>query len=1815
MLAMNMALGSVSGMVLQVQAADVTNFRFLKYNKDNSNLTEVNTTAVAGTKLSILGKPPEGYQVNGFNVTKSPNENVTAQKLLDVPSGDQSASNGNRRWELNVDYRAGDVADSGRSPEYVMEAILNATDKIEGTGTLAGEGVYIGEKTPFFTLNKIITTVDPESGFGITSSGSFSFEAEYTAFADLSETEPKKCTYDITQNTWSVDKYKAVSGWFSSNFPTGSTGITMGTGTDTQNLEISLDRAGSTTDVVLSSKKFTVKIPPSFLNRFKIEAERAANKKLEGDPDFKPVDFTVKINIIVRFDCPTGNSMILTVLSPTEAVGRIADLLRDRAEFATDEVGQKIITLKNGDSISDPGIGVSQDFTVLKKIKQFCSTDYEIVWEWVPTGTENQRVANKDVIQFEGNTAQVLRQYENASGYIVARIYYTPSVNKDNKTNASADSFENTAPTAITDFIDKLTDNEKNTEIDPKTSDGFRAAICEGDSELENGVSKFQVVRATAVIPITVVGTGDKPSIDLTQSVKGEIDVKEEDGSITDRKDELTNLSDKTTAELAVLKFKQDGTWNMDVYDATASSEYYKKSPEYPYKYDGVIQFGTLGSRAERVVIEQIQKNAALEGNIKFSTGEIPEYTYGTPIKNPGTDKAANTQMKFTLQAAAPGTVWLRFHFFSDKGEIQESPQLEFTIKVNIIDTSPSPNPAITLTTKAGYMNGIEGTKTEESLKENFKNGLIDFGFDPNETNYGSPQDPIHIPYAVNQLTFHPLYEVETNQNPITLTAKRGSGIGSYSLNENGDWTDETDGKGLITNLIDKKNNIDTSKQPFNRFFLPNPIKEEEYVEDGKTFPIPKDNRVIEINIHTVAQDGTPRDYFIYIVRDEPSDDSALESLEVWSDNDKKRHTTYPLDPEFDPERSSEIKRDKDVVTSYEDVYTVHVPYRQETVWVHAMTRNHWASKIEILPLKENGDPEEENVKFFTRLRLNLTYQPEEGKLINLMDKDNIDKPKRVLVRAIPENTDENIPRKEYVLEIFRDPPDKNFNIKEPELGYWMKDEPNYRPSTEKKIAMTFFENDLYDDIETEMVPYSIGSLRAYITPDSYLAQGVYAWLSRTPDSERPADNTEGLQYLVHNDEEGEPRRLEFRFDQTHPYFVENGASSRMYLNVQVIPEDPDIKNPSIYHIPIDRQEPNRDTTADITLTNTLTNAQVTADEGFDYSDYKGVKDVYDVEIEYTPGDMQLLVQVIPTAETTTVAIGVDGKAPTPPRSDGMLVKLKENATTVITIVLTAEDGSSRTITINVKYLPPSKNCYLKDLKAGTLLFRPIPTPFDKKKLNYKIEIPKGMTTIPITAWLLDDGSKDDSSKATITINDKKVGNGEPYNFTPSEKTGKIKVVVTAQDGKTKRTYTISYKNWNMLKPNDEDMLKDLWVDYADMQPKFDSSITEYEVYLKPEAMDIKVYPKLRDSSCKIEVTAESKVLTEFEDYYSTSLMDDEMDIHVYVWSEQAIVNNMSSNATGGGAAGGGGSATVLPDKEENPPRTTAREYVLHLYRNDEEKIGNFKPLPAEDVDFVSSDPIVIDITQYPIISADVFKTLKEDYPDKSIIFKGNDYTLQIFGADIDGVIPNVESFDLRFSFRTPDEKKIRDAMDAAGNNSHIEPVYYYFNQHGALPAEMLLTVDLGRHYSNETLFWNYYNQERDRIDYYGYVHTNAKGTFSVPISHFSTYLSTDEKIRGAENKSDEYGNPIPFTEETENLNSANSANKDIPNTAAPISFTVPSLNQTSAAQQPVPYTSSSAGSVAARTTAPAIDMALPERKKLSPVRKKSTDMPTGILK
>lgn len=1760
-LSAEMALGSVSGMVLNVHAANIQfNFQNLAGSPGTS------TSIVAGSTIPIQGRIPSSYSMNfpPFNISRG-TDNATAKNFFDT-----KVITDKQAWNLQVDVTAGDETywgestpipsapvkeyDKGKRADYSLEGALMSSVEEEGTVRLKGE-----EKIETETKTRGVGTAKIRvlnKRLGITMNSSFELKMSFTMNAQKNE-DNKITGYDINDKNsgWMLinnnNYLETTSGWFQAQYPANDGEDDAGNVIKSTTFTPDDLQNGGDVNITLIKKDgtealFSVTGMGGFLQTCIREKMLEVNK-IEDINDYKDTDdiFAITVTFTASFVVPESDPMTLSVIRPVVAVQDFADSLRNERDGMTDETGQKIITLSNGDSLLDPDIGVSQKFQVKTSFTHYNSRNYRIKWSWVPEGGKEERIKNKDVLLIPengGTTVTVQQKPETVKGYLVARVFYTPIYSK-NHTAETATEFSSEGLGTGADAKKDGADLEQDPNYTGKLTE---TELMQGDSiDNAQGPTEYKTVRKTAVIPITIIGTGERPKVNFTGKIIGEY----VDGQQKDREPD-------PNVDLASLQ--------MGTYDGGTDSKFFTPpSGEKPYKYEGTLWFGTLASKAERLVIEHKSIGG---GEVEFYTENDKRYTYGTDIQNQEEGYGLYS-VRFMIKAVKKGSVELKFNFYNRAGDVIDGGNGVYWFRIDIEDNSPNPDPTLSdLKMKIHYdtekINMKDTPELFESLQQNFKNDLVEYGFQSDQFEYGSPQDPILLPNATERLSFLPTYTIHSNTNDIVVTWIRGTSIDS----------------GEQTLHIP----ADTESQEI-------PWQNGETLRDPPQLEV---GYVYTFRFECTAQTGARAIYTLYVERDRQSDDAALESLGVYADKTADADN-FPLDQEFDPEKFSTYIEHIDGTWEWNNVYTVHVPFRQKQVDLRVVTRNHWASKIKFEEADDKGN-RPATVSFLSRVRLNLSYKPEQSQIVTLNEDYN--KPTRRFVVVTAENNSEKV----YAIDIYRNPPSENYYMQEPKLSYWLGN--STLPREENPLALQEEFDPTYPEIFTDRVPYSTGRFKVIITPEDYLARQVTIKLPGVSweDAEKNSDMSK-----EHHDVGGEPQPIEFIIEQAGKYFDEN---NRLDLQVRVDQEDPDnIGKP--YTIHLEREEPNTDVTANITLTNTLTNAQVTPDEGFDYNN---IIDDYNVEIEYTAGNMQLLVQVEPTAPTTTVQVQIDDKDPQVPRPDGTLVKLTAGETTVIKVILTAEDGKTqRIVTINAKYLLPSKNCYLKDLKAGTLLFRPIPTPFDKKKLNYKIEIPKGMTTIPITAWLLDDGSKDDSSKATITINDKKVGNGEAYNFTPSEKTGKIKVVVTAQDGKTKRTYTISYKNWNMLKPNDEDMLKDLWVDYADMQPKFDSSITEYEVYLKPEAMDIKVFPKLRDSSCKIEVTAESKVLTEFEDYYSTSLMDDEMDIHVYVWSEQAIVNNMSSNTTGGG----GGTATVLPDKEENPPRTTAREYILHLYRNDDEKIGNFKPLPAEDVDFVSSDPIVIDITQYPIISADVFKTLKEDYPDKSIIFKGNDYTLQIFGADIDGIIPNIESFDLRFSFRTPDEKKIRDAMDAAGNNSHIEPVYYYFNQHGALPAEMLLTVDLGRHYSNETLFWNYYNQERDRIDYYGYVHTNAKGTFSVPISHFSTYLSTDERIRGAENKSDEYGNPIPLTEETENLNSAGSANKDIPNTAAPISFTVPTLNQTSAAQQPVHHSSSSAGSAAVRATTPTIDIALPERKKISPVRKKSTGMPTGILK
>ncbi len=417
-------------------------------------------------------------------------------------------------------------------------------------------------------------------------------------------------------------------------------------------------------------------------------------------------------------------------------------------------------------------------------------------------------------------------------------------------------------------------------------------------------------------------------------------------------------------------------------------------------------------------------------------------------------------------------------------------------------------------------------------------------------------------------------------------------------------------------------------------------------------------------------------------------------------------------------------------------------------------------------------------------------------------------------------------------------------------------------------------------------------------------------------------------------------------------------------------------------------------------------------------------------------------------------------------------------------VVVTPEDkdAEKKTYTIRITRGPPSDDARLKGLKAdNTSEFKPL---FIASKTEYTAKLAEGAEGTIITATANHPG-------ATIKINGQVVPSGTPSDLIELiEIKQTIKVEVTAQDGKTKKVYNIEFTNENLIEKTNNADLKRLSVNYGFITPEFKSSVTEYEVTATENTWSVDVVPRVSDPLATMRVLNGTRELGDYNGNYALALVDGQNDITIEVTS---------------------------------PDKTVVKNYQVSVFRNEEEKLKNFTPLEAEDIDFDrSGNPIIVKVDEYPRVGASVFNTLREDYPEKTIIFQGNDYSVRFDAKNLTRVIPQTEIFDFRMSFDSPDEDAIYDIIEEREANDDIldDVVMMYFYYHGSLPGPASLNLSLGRKYGNETLYWHYYNQERDRLDYYGSLKSNSKGTVAVSIDHFSTYVvSPTHRIAGSEDK------------------------------------------------------------------------------------------------
>ncbi|MEG0852479.1 MAG: cadherin-like beta sandwich domain-containing protein [Angelakisella sp.] len=476
-------------------------------------------------------------------------------------------------------------------------------------------------------------------------------------------------------------------------------------------------------------------------------------------------------------------------------------------------------------------------------------------------------------------------------------------------------------------------------------------------------------------------------------------------------------------------------------------------------------------------------------------------------------------------------------------------------------------------------------------------------------------------------------------------------------------------------------------------------------------------------------------------------------------------------------------------------------------------------------------------------------------------------------------------------------------------------------------------------------------------------------------------------------------------------------------------------------------------------------------------------------------------IKVIPKPRSPLATAKVNGKI-IDERDPSFVTLIKPGETKNIKVEIFPEDvrAPARQYTLTITREMPSTDARLKNITVtGGENFLPRFTP---TTTIYNVSMPEGTQSITFTAVPVHVGS-------TLTINgvDIKPGTAsDPYE--PFDAKSKVDIVVTAQDGKTKMTYTIHVTNQNLIPKSSNADLEQLQVKEGSMSPRFKPSITEYEVAVKDDISSVDIIPIPKSEDATVKVFSESKELGDYYDRYSSAIRDGENVFTIKVTAED---------------------------------EKATKEYTVTVYRKDEEKQGSYKPITADMVNF-TTNPIVVDISRYTVVAAEVFNTLKEEYPEKTMVFQGNDYSLQLTGKDMGQLVPHAAIYDLGITFNSPNEDDIWEIILNESRNDGIEPVMIHFNHHGALPGKMLFTLSLGRTYRTQNATWNYYNEERERIDYYGGVRTNSRGTFTVPITHMSTYIYSEDRIVGAENKSGDLG-------ATGSVTGGSGINKPNPNT------------------------------------------------------------------
>ncbi|HEU5139591.1 MAG TPA: cadherin-like beta sandwich domain-containing protein, partial [Bacillales bacterium] len=212
----------------------------------------------------------------------------------------------------------------------------------------------------------------------------------------------------------------------------------------------------------------------------------------------------------------------------------------------------------------------------------------------------------------------------------------------------------------------------------------------------------------------------------------------------------------------------------------------------------------------------------------------------------------------------------------------------------------------------------------------------------------------------------------------------------------------------------------------------------------------------------------------------------------------------------------------------------------------------------------------------------------------------------------------------------------------------------------------------------------------------------------------------------------------------------------------------------------------------------------------------------------------QIGIHVDPRGGSSTVEIQYNGT--TYKSDDAIPIAVGEN-----TIPITIQDGSSDTsYTLTVTRQSPSTNADLSNLTLSEGTLSP---DFDSGTVAYTTSVGNDVDAITITPTV-------DDPNATDTVN----GQDPSQSVILEVGDNEIPVVVTAEDGESTKTYTITVNR----APSSNATLSGLTLNGASLDQTFDSGTTNYTSSVGNDVTSITVTPIVSDETATVTVNGES---------------------------------------------------------------------------------------------------------------------------------------------------------------------------------------------------------------------------------------------------------------------------------------------------------------------------------------------------------------------